>query len=46
MIIIPEHCPYGIDNVYNLYLSTDANDWVNKSVAKYCGVKSITAAYY
>ncbi|WP_022752770.1 DUF6056 family protein [Butyrivibrio fibrisolvens] len=45
IVVTPEHCPYGIDNVFNLYLSNDPNSWVNKCVADYCGVKSIMTDY-
>lgn len=45
VVVTPEHCPYGIDNVHNLYMSIDPNDWVNKLIARYCGVKSIYTDY-
>ena len=45
VVVTPEHCPYGIDNVFNLYLFSDSNEWVNKCVAQYCGAKSIRGDY-
>ncbi|WP_027216049.1 DUF6056 family protein [Butyrivibrio fibrisolvens] len=44
--ITPEHCPYGIDNVHNLFISTDPDNWVNRAISRYYGVKSIVAAWY
>ncbi|WP_022772819.1 DUF6056 family protein [Butyrivibrio sp. AE2015] len=45
VVVTPEHCPYGIDNVYNLYLFVNSDEWVNNCVAQYCGVKSIRVDY-
>jgi hypothetical protein len=45
VIVTPEHCPYGIDNVYNLYISIDADNWVNKLIARHYGVNSISTDY-
>ncbi len=45
VVVTPEHCPYGIDNVHNLYLFNDPNEWVNDCVAQYCGVNSIRTDY-
>ena len=45
VIVKPEHCPYGIDNVHDLILRNDPNNWVNKLISRYCGVKSVASDY-
>lgn len=45
VVVDYEHCPYGVDNVYNLYLMSDPDFWVNKCIAMYTGTKSIRTDY-
>jgi hypothetical protein len=46
VLVTAEHCPYGIDNVHNLNMSADPDHWVNKLIARYCGLNSVAADWF
>lgn len=42
VVLTTEEIPYQINNLYNYYMSTDPEDWINTAVAEYYGLGSVT----